>query len=145
MENEGETEKINKSLVRWTQVWVYLKKNYTKKIKAKNNRESTQDPDPIWSIHSSKGKKGKRKLEQNILNTNKLGYCLPPYETQGEVFSTHLAQTRIIIILTIQTSNDTNNFLLCMIRNLEVDGCPSKENLFRQSALLMNTAYIVFS
>ena len=29
-------------------------------------------------------------------------------------------------------------------RNLEVDRCPSKENLFGQSALSMNAAYIVF-
>ena len=29
-------------------------------------------------------------------------------------------------------------------RNLEVDGCPSKENLFEQSALLMNAIYINF-
>ena len=28
--------------------------------------------------------------------------------------------------------------------NLEVDGCPSKENLFVQSALLMNATYIVY-
>ena len=32
---------------------------------------------------------------------------------------------------------------ICNTRNLEVDGCPSKENIFGQSALLM-TAYIVF-
>ena len=31
-----------------------------------------------------------------------------------------------------------------MIRNLELDGCPSKENLFGQSTLLMNATYIVF-
>ena len=30
------------------------------------------------------------------------------------------------------------------IRNLEVDGYPLKENLFGQSALLMNAAYTVF-
>ena len=29
-------------------------------------------------------------------------------------------------------------------RDLEVDVCPSKENLFRESALLMNVTYIVF-
>ena len=29
-------------------------------------------------------------------------------------------------------------------RNLEVDGCPSKENLFGQSASLMNATNIVF-
>ena len=29
-------------------------------------------------------------------------------------------------------------------RNLGVDGCPSKENLFGHSALLMNATYIVF-
>ena len=29
-------------------------------------------------------------------------------------------------------------------RNLEVDGCPSKQNLFGQSALLMSASYIVF-
>ena len=29
-------------------------------------------------------------------------------------------------------------------RNLEVDGCPWKENLFGQSALLMNATYVVF-
>ena len=28
--------------------------------------------------------------------------------------------------------------------NLEVDGCPSKENLFGQSSLLINDTYIVF-
>ena len=27
-------------------------------------------------------------------------------------------------------------------KNLEVDGCPSKENVFRQSALLVNAMYI---
>ena len=31
-----------------------------------------------------------------------------------------------------------------MTRNLEVDECPSKENLFGQSTLLMNAKYIVF-
>ena len=31
-----------------------------------------------------------------------------------------------------------------MIRNLELDGCPLKENLFGQSTLLMNATYIVF-
>ena len=30
-------------------------------------------------------------------------------------------------------------------RNLEVDRCPSKENLFGQSALSMNATYIIFS
>ena len=34
---------------------------------------------------------------------------------------------------------------ITMIRDLKVDGCPSKENLFGQSALLMNATYIVFS
>ena len=29
-------------------------------------------------------------------------------------------------------------------RNLEVDGCPSKENLFGQFVLLMNATYIFF-
>ena len=29
-------------------------------------------------------------------------------------------------------------------RNMEVDGCPSKGNLFGQSALLMNATYIIF-
>ena len=33
---------------------------------------------------------------------------------------------------------------ICFHRNLEVDGCPSKEKLFGQSALLMNPTYIVF-
>ena len=32
----------------------------------------------------------------------------------------------------------------CGIRNLEVDGCPSNEYLFGQSALLRNATYIVF-
>ena len=39
-------------------------------------------------------------------------------------------------------------FLIYLIffntKNLEVDGCPSKENLFEQSALLMNATYIAF-
>ena len=34
--------------------------------------------------------------------------------------------------------------IVALCRNLEVDGCPSKENLFGQSTLLMNTRYIVF-
>ena len=29
-------------------------------------------------------------------------------------------------------------------RDLKVDGCPSKEDLFGQSTLLMNVTYIVF-
>ena len=32
----------------------------------------------------------------------------------------------------------------CFSRNLELFGCPLKENLFGQSALLMNVVYIVF-
>ena len=36
------------------------------------------------------------------------------------------------------------SLIICENRNLEVDGCPSKENLFGQSALLMNATYIVF-
>ena len=31
------------------------------------------------------------------------------------------------------------------IRNLEVDGYPSKENLFVQTVLLMNVMYVIFS
>ena len=34
--------------------------------------------------------------------------------------------------------------LIIQIRNLEVDGCPSTENLSGQSALLINATYIVF-
>ena len=34
---------------------------------------------------------------------------------------------------------------VCWTKNLEVDGCPSKEILFGESALLMNAMYIVFS
>ena len=34
--------------------------------------------------------------------------------------------------------------LIKKTRNFEVGGCPSKENLFGQSALLMNATYIVF-
>ena len=34
--------------------------------------------------------------------------------------------------------------IICQTRNLEVDGGPSKENLFGQSWLLMNAMYIVF-
>ena len=33
---------------------------------------------------------------------------------------------------------------VCKVRNLEVDGRPSKENLFGQSPLLMNATYIAF-
>ena len=33
---------------------------------------------------------------------------------------------------------------VCGSRNLEVDGCPLKENIFGQSALLMNARYIFF-
>ena len=33
---------------------------------------------------------------------------------------------------------------VCDSRNLEVDGCPLKENIFGQSALLMNARYIFF-
>ena len=36
-------------------------------------------------------------------------------------------------------------FLDSKTSNLKVHGCPSKENLFGQSALLMNATYIVFS
>ena len=39
-----------------------LKKTYTKKIKAKNNRKSIQDLDPIWSVHSSKREKRQKKI-----------------------------------------------------------------------------------
>ena len=34
--------------------------------------------------------------------------------------------------------------LLCITSSLEVDGCPSKENFFGQSTLLMNATYFVF-
>ena len=37
-----------------------------------------------------------------------------------------------------------DNKCLCIIKNLEVDGCPSKQNLFGPSALFMNATYIVF-
>ena len=30
---------------------------------------------------------------------------------------------------------------ICPVRNLEVDGCPLKENLFGKSALLINATY----
>ena len=36
----------------------------------------------------------------------------------------------------------TGSIKICPVRNLEVDGCPSKENLFGQSALLMNATYV---
>ena len=32
-----------------------------------------------------------------------------------------------------------------LIRNLNVDGCPTKQNLFEESTLLMNAKYIVFT
>ena len=34
--------------------------------------------------------------------------------------------------------------LFCTDRNLEIDGYPFKENIFGQSALLIDTVYIVF-
>ena len=37
----------------------------------------------------------------------------------------------------------TTSFDLSVSRNLEVYGCPSKENLSEQSVLLMNAMYIV--
>ena len=46
------------------------------------------------------------------------------------------------------TSDDISHIITTLdsgkTRNLEVDGCPLKENLFGQSTLLMNVTYIVF-
>ena len=42
------------------------------------------------------------------------------------------------------TLEQNDPYQIAAIKNLEVDGCPSKENLLRHSALLMNSAYIVF-
>ena len=45
---------------------------------------------------------------------------------------------------TIKIKQNNSGKLKCWLRNLEEDGCQSKENLFGQSASLMNVTYIVF-
>ena len=85
-------------------------------------------------------------IQQNIISeiwANRGAFLLLENGWFSSIFPWN-SGNRFIISRILNIRSPVLDIQVVRIRNLEVDECPSKENLFGQSALLMDATYIVF-
>ena len=82
-------------------------------------------------------------IKTKIFKSNQKKKSKPQNTSFVEISGTFHGRSLLEIILTLRKLILILN-LINFIRNLKVDGCSSKENLFGQSTLLMNAMYTFF-